>query len=132
MSPFDGIVVQMFSGGQMLRFYDDPDGNGNEDDFTSSHYIEATTGSTFSIKVSLNARFNFHNLQPTDGIHVAVNIGGQSLTSRMEKSREELQRGLFIGQSGRFDFDDVYYFSKEAGQWMRSDLTFAELKSSTE
>ncbi|KAI4258817.1 MAG: hypothetical protein LQ352_001028 [Teloschistes flavicans] len=59
MTHFKEATFEVISGGKTLPMYDDPDGITEEDDWKTRRYVEAMTGATFEIKVTLDQSFHW-------------------------------------------------------------------------
>lgn len=69
MSPFDGFRLTVRLNGQPLTLYDDPEADQSEtNDKIRNHYIEAVSGATFSVDLSVRANFNVRPLRDEDAV----------------------------------------------------------------
>ena len=130
MDPFEGILVQVISNGQILDCYDDPDISDDEDPYQRQQYIEAVTGATFTIKVIITDQFDFCHISRKDGIVVILNVDGLGWDHGYNTTRETLEKRFRAGTPYTFPFDDFTHFSNKTGQWMKSEYSFNALKLS--
>lgn len=129
MDPFRGILVQVVSNGQILESYDDPDASDNEKPCQRQQYIEAVTGATFAIEVSITDQFDFRNIRRKDGINVRLTVDGFDWGDCCcYSTREEIEDDWRTGEPCTFDFDKFTHFSDTTGQWMESEYSFNALK----
>lgn len=120
---FKGVEVEVISNGQPLPLYDDPDATENEEPRTRQNYIEAVTGATFSIKVTLSDAFEM----------------GRCDAARISMSFDDEERGWYQDVSrgsGLKDrplrdrqavFSTIAQFCEDSGHWKSGKLCFGEL-----
>ena len=130
MDLFKGILVQVFSNGQILESYDDPDTNDDEDPYQRQRYIEAVTGATFAVKVIITDQFDFCHISPKDGIIVKFSVDGFYWGEGYYQTRKHLEECFQRGTPCTFHFDDFTHFSEKTGRWMNSEYSFSALKLS--
>jgi len=130
MDPFNGIIVQVISNDNALRFYNDPEAAENEDVYTRQRYIEAVTDATFWVKIMLTNEFDTRPLGNEDGVRVLINFDGSDRSWGKRFTKYELERGSRQGLPKIFEFKDLSHFSPETGKWMRSACTFGSLQMS--
>ena len=126
MDHFQGITAKIFSNGQVLKFYDDPDAAEVEDNHARHHYIEVVAGSTFDVKVDLTPQFKFHAMKAEHAVGVWIKIDGQE-GGGQRKTKKSLQEEFSRGKPYEFVFSGPRHFCQETGQWMRSDFSFGNL-----
>ena len=129
MDPFKGIEIQILSG-QALKLYDDPDAHEIEDDRTRQLYVEAITGATFSVKVTLTNKFDISALRPTDAIRISLNLDGRC-SCGYHFSRADIESNRLRGQVTESTFAGHRQCDAKTGQWTRSDFSFGALELST-
>lgn len=130
MDPFQGIIIDVLSNGQILDLYDDPDVATARNARTRQHYVEAIDGASFSVRVLLTTEFDLYDINPTDAIEVVVILGGQKCSTTQHLPRQQLESMLLRGKPGEFSFTGLTYFCPRAGQWIRSDYAFGRLETS--
>lgn len=130
MDPFQGIEVQVISNGQCLKLYDDPDVADTGTERTKQHYIEAVTGATFEVRVTLTSKFKFHNLRPTNAIRVTMSVDGQDENRAKYFIRQDTEPELLRGQRKEETFHGVTHFCPATRRWLYGDYAFARLEIS--
>ena len=130
MDLFKGILVQVISHGQILKFYDDPDTSDNEDPYQRQRYIEAVTNAPFAVKVIITDQFDFCHISRKDGVVVCFNVDGLEWSIRIHATREEVEESFHVGKPCIFEFKTFTHFSDKTGQWMKSKFSFNALKLS--
>ncbi len=128
MDPFQGIVVQILSNGQSLTLYDDPDSDDVTDGDSRRRYVEATTGATFSVRVTLTTEFNLYHLRPLDAIRITLNLDGNNW--KISLSRKRIEGHFLLGQPYEYTWSRITQFCPTTGQWITSELTFGKLEIS--
>lgn len=113
-----GVKVEVIGEGVTLPCYQDPDTESNETERLSRHYIEARTGATFEVKVSLARDFD---MQSCDFVDVRASFDGGNSRIYSIAASERNRTSLFTG---------IRRFCPSTGSWRRSDLSFGELKTS--
>ena len=128
MDHFQGITVGVISNGQVLDFYEDPDGAGTEDNRERHHYIEAVAGSTFQVKVTLTPEFKFTNKKAKDAVQISVQIGCRNGSSwYIAKTKESFQKEFSTRETFEHTFTGPRHFCMQTEQWVRSDYSFSNL-----
>ena len=127
MDPLRGIAVEITSNYQVLNLYDDPDAAEAPESRSRNHYVEAVTGSTFQVKVNLNADFDFSKMNNKHSVYVSLNINGQSRTFFREWDKRKLKEMISLSNSAEFLFTGPIQFCKDTGQWMCVDYCFGNL-----
>ena len=130
MDPFKGILVQVISNGQLLESYDDPDASDNENPYQRQQYIEAVTGATFSVKVTITDQFDFCQISRQDGVAVELGVDGFCWSHGRYCRREDLEYLFRRGGTWTHAFDKFTHFSDKTGRWMESEYSFNALKLS--
>ncbi|KAL8699240.1 MAG: hypothetical protein Q9224_001501 [Gallowayella concinna] len=75
MTHFKAAQFEVVTANKSSPMYDDPDASNDDDPFTQQKYIEAITGATFQIKVTLDRAFDFADC---DAVRVMVQLDGDS------------------------------------------------------
>ena len=113
-----GVKVEIISDGVTLPCYEDPDTEPNETERLSRHYIEARTGATFEVKVSLANKFD---MRSCDMVEAVATFDGDN--GRRKQISTSTKERVFL-------FAGLTRFCSSTRSWRRGDLSFGELKSS--
>jgi len=111
-APFD-VEVHLLVDGQYLPEYGD-DADATPTPNKQSTYVEATSGSIFSIEVRFGPRFAYHN----SDISCAISLDGHGATSR-----------IFYPKGNDFACVVNGVWTSQAGQWSEQKFTFADLET---
>ena len=117
----EGVKVEVISNGAALPMYDDPDA-AETDLSIPQHYVEAVTGATFSIRVTLTSKFQ---KGPCDAVRISVNYDGESvcfIQDVLKQSHGPLERHAHFVEVCRQD--------TLTGLWVRGKPSFARLETS--
>jgi len=124
MSPralIPGVRIEVISNNQSLNLYADPDAEEREDTAVPAHYVEAVTGATFKLRVTLEKDFV---RGPCDAVRVGVRYDG-------EDRRHTL---LLLKSSMRHDrvatFSEIRSYNADLGRWQRGRTAFGQLSTS--
>lgn len=112
MVVLDGVKVTIMVSGAHLEEYGDPEDN--DTPRTATRYIEATSGSNFSVEWTSSPPQG--SPQNYAGLHYSVLLDTTSAGGRVE-------RGLH--HSGAIS--DVAHFDHQGERWMRRRYAFADL-----
>ncbi|KAL8678194.1 MAG: hypothetical protein Q9186_005448 [Xanthomendoza sp. 1 TL-2023] len=102
MTHFKAAHFEVVTANKSSPMYDDPDASNDDDPFTQQKYIEAITGATFQIKVTLDRAFDFADC---DAVRVMVHLDGDS---RGCDSRVSLEQIKSLG-SIRITYQRIYH-----------------------
>ncbi|KAL8897732.1 MAG: hypothetical protein Q9192_002433 [Flavoplaca navasiana] len=107
--------------------YDDPDADGHEDPFNVASppqkYIEAVTGASFAIAVTLEPDFRFAGC---DGVRVSIHLDGTT-----HRYYEDIGIKHAISRSPQrrtARFGTMYCYCPQTKQFQKGDLTFGQVK----
>ena len=117
----EGVKVEVISNGAALPMYNDPDA-AETDLLTPQHYVEAVTGATFSIRVTLTSKFQ---KGPCDAVRISVNYDGDSvcyIQDVLKQSHHPLVRHAHFAEASRQD--------PLTGLWAKGKSSFARLETS--
>lgn len=124
MDPLKGIIVQIISGGKILKTYDDSESNEEDDRYTRQRYVEALAGSSFQVKVLLTTQFRLYHLKPEDGVQVTLDIDGRDVVrTNLFHRRKSIDKEFLKGRPATFEFSSIEHFSAEAGGYKASILS---------
>lgn len=130
MGPFTGLTVEVISEGKSLQLYDDPDEEPAHDPRTHQRYVEAVTGATFEIRVSLQKEFKLGSLTAKDGVNVDVFYDDQSLSWCQDFAVNDLRYDWSRGRRSERTFGSITNYDKDSQQWMNGATTFCALDTS--
>ena len=117
----EGVQIEIISNGAALPMYDDPDAA--EADFsTPQHYVEAITGATFSIRVTLTSKFQ---KGPCDAVRISVNYDGDSVSHIQDVLKQG--HGPLVRHA---HFVEVNILDPLTGLWVKGKSSFARLETS--
>ena len=109
-----GIEVEVICNDQTLPIYDDPDWADTETPYSRQNYVEAITGATFVVKVTLTETFG---LGGCDGVKALLGFDGNKETRHFHLMRH--------GSSYRFTGFEQY--DPQARQWRKDEFGFRNL-----
>lgn len=130
MDPFEGIVVQIVSDGRVLDFYDDPDLPDVDNGRTRQQYVEAVTGSTFCVRITLTRDFPLYQLQDVDAVLYSINFDGEPQTRRNHSTVKSLRSNWLRNEPAGHTLRTIRYICPRTGEWVRSQYAFGDLKLS--
>lgn len=119
----EGVKVEVISNGQSLSLYDDPDAIGNEEPRTRQNYIEAVTGATFEVKVTLSDTFEMGRC---DAARASISFDGDKNGFYSEVSRTPGWKNRPL-EDRQIVFSRISQFCEGSGQWRSGKLCFGEL-----
>ncbi|KAL9639411.1 MAG: hypothetical protein Q9204_001100 [Flavoplaca sp. TL-2023a] len=106
--------------------YDDPDADGHEDPFKvespPQKYIEAVTGASFAIAVTLDLDFRFAGC---DGVRVQIQLDGTLRSYKDITTKHAIERSPQQRTAG---FGCVRCYCPQTKQYRKGDMTFGEVK----
>ncbi|MCJ1226737.1 hypothetical protein MMC12_003390 [Toensbergia leucococca] len=115
MALYEGIKVEVISGGQPLRMYEDPDKEENAKPLTCQHYIEAVTGAKFAVKVRLTDTFSVGHC---DAVKFQMSFDGGPCWDFHIDLKSSVRN---------VKFSYITEYCKKTGQWKDYDLSFGSL-----
>lgn len=130
MGGFKGVNVQIVSGGEILKLYDDPDAEPEQDPRTRQRYVEAVTGATFKVRVTLSKHFRLHDLMPDDAIRLSIKYDGQGLEWYVDIVVKDIRQTWNEGERKEYDFTTLPSFCNHTQQWKQGDTCFGVLNTS--
>lgn len=122
MASYKGVKVEIISNGEVLPMYDDPDVAEMDEVSVPQYFIEATTGATFSIRVTVTPAFE---RGPCDAVRVHVNFDGDRVNHVQDLLKEgmgPLLRELHI--------ERIPFFDLATKHWNAGKPTFAKMETS--
>lgn len=120
---FEGVKVEVVSNGQSLSLYDDPDAIENEEPRKRQNYIEAVTGATFEVRVTLSDPFEMGRC---DAVRIDMSFDGdeRGVYNEISRTPEWKNRPL---KHRQIVFSRIQQFCEGSGQWRSGKLCFGEL-----
>ena len=123
---FEGIEVEVISNGNSLPFYDDPDPVENQEPRTRQNYIEAVTGATFIVKVTLSEEFEMGSC---DAARIIISFDGEKQRWYGDVSRGDFGLKHRSLRDRQVSFSAIPHFCTSSGQWKSGKLCFGELST---
>lgn len=122
MASCKGVKVEIISNGEVLPMYDDPDVVEMDEVPVPQYFIEATTGATFSIRVTLTRAFE---RGPCDAVRVYVNFDGDRVSHFQDLLKEGM--GALLREA---EFKTITFVDSVTDHWVKGKLIFAKLETS--
>lgn len=120
-----GATFEIVSGGRLCPLYNDPDGNDSAEPLGAIKYIEAVTGAPFEVRVTFNARFNYHG---SDAVRVYMRFDGCPTCHFLDVKRVDATMVPSRRQIAKMSHTTRY--SADTRQWHRSMFIFGKLEIS--
>ncbi|KAL9004113.1 MAG: hypothetical protein Q9188_003057 [Gyalolechia gomerana] len=120
MTTFRGATFEVISNHQQCPIYDDPAVHDDEDPFTRQKYIEAVTGATFTIKVTLDRKFDFAS---SDAVRISFTLDNISLLYYNDIQPLHFKSGL----KRSAHLERMKSYCPHTHQWQQGDLSFGKL-----
>ena len=124
MEVFKGTKVEIASGEGLLPLYDDPDAAENEDLYRKLYYLEAKTGQTFAVNVTIAKEFG---ADECDGVRVQVrmddNVTGWGRF--IPKEKWTVSQGRYVAR-----FHCIPQYCEKTQRWRTYEYTFGQLSTS--
>lgn len=130
MGPFKGLDVRVISNTKSLKLYNGPDDVPTNDPRVRQHYIEAVTGATFVVKVTLDKSLGVYSLGPDDAVRVRINYDGQPTSWFYDFAVPQLLRTWSQEKLAEHTFHSISLFDRATQQWKQGATTFCALKTS--
>jgi len=130
MSGFEGLNVQEISGDETLELYDDPDADHIHNPRTRQRYVEAVTGATFKVRMTLSEQFKLFLLGPDDAVRVTINYDGQKRDWYIDFTAQDLCRTWKEGQLVEHNWTHPRNLCDQTQQWKRGETCFGALDTS--
>ncbi|KAL8941400.1 MAG: hypothetical protein Q9211_001841 [Gyalolechia sp. 1 TL-2023] len=121
MATFKGATFEILSANQPCPIYDDPDAPDNEDRFTRQKYIEAVTGATFIIKVTLDRDFRFAS---SDAVRIMFTLDNMPRSYYEDVRRRDIRSG----EKRSVRLECMQKYCLRTHQWQRGYLSFGKLE----
>ncbi|KAL9030410.1 MAG: hypothetical protein Q9196_001467 [Gyalolechia fulgens] len=121
MATFKGATFEILSANQPCPIYDDPDAPDNEDRFTRQKYIEAVTGATFIIKVTLDRDFRFAS---SDAVRIMFTLDNMPRSYYEDVRRKDIRSG----EKRSVRLECMQKYCLRTHQWQRGHLSFGKLE----
>ena len=120
---FKGVEVEVISNGQPLPLYDDPEETEHDKSRTRQNYIEAVTGATFSMKVTLNRLFEMGHC---DAARIIVSFDGEERGWYRDVKRGHKLKHRPL-EERQVIFSGITQYCEDSGQWRHGKLSFGKL-----
>lgn len=117
---FHGIKVEVISNDQTLHMYNDPDIAENRDPQKCRYYIEAVTGATFSVKISLTPEYE---QGPCDAVRIKIQFDDNGAGFYRDIETYSISRKAV--------FSSLSQYCHQTHQWRKGTLSFGKLEIST-
>lgn len=130
MRPFRGLSVQVTTQSGPLRLHHDPDDDPSNEPRTRQRYIEAVTGATFKVKVSVHKDFELPNLVSNGALHITIRYDGQEPAWYTDLTRALIVNEWSKGKPAEHTFSHVSNFCPETQQWKQGATSFGALDMS--
>ena len=130
MYPFKGVSVEIATQTGPLTLHNDPDDDPSNEPYTCQRYVEAVTGATFKVKVSLRWAFPLRCMALDDAVHIEIKYDDQKLSWIKDFTRATIIQLRSKGKSVEHTFSHIATFSEETQQWKQGATTFGVLEMS--
>ncbi|KAM0796727.1 hypothetical protein BDR22DRAFT_500816 [Usnea florida] len=127
MRPFKGLSVEIATQGGPLMLHNDPDDDPSNDPYTRQRYVEAVTGATFKVKVSLDKSFRLPCRGPDEAVHIKIYYDGQKRGWYQDLTCATIVKRWSKGEPAEQTFSHISKFCKETQQWKQGATTFGAL-----
>ena len=131
MDPLKGVLVQIISDGEPLELYDDPDAQEAVDEDYRRRYVEAVTGSSFTVRVLLTTDFDLRNYSACDYIQVRLKLDAIEAHWSDRTVCADIEKRFLRGRAEYFIFSSIVEFDLETEQWVEKNFCFGNLETST-
>ena len=130
MGPFKGLSVEIATQSGPLMLHNDPDDDPSSDPYTRQRYVEAVTGATFKVKVSLGKSFPLPCRTLEEAVHITIYYDGQKRGWYKDLTNATIVKQWSKGEPAEHTFSHVSNFCKETQQWKQGTTTFGALDMS--
>ncbi|KAI4200630.1 MAG: hypothetical protein LQ350_003770 [Teloschistes chrysophthalmus] len=122
MAHFKDATFEIISGGRSLPLYDDPDWTTEEDSGETQKYVEAVTGATFEVKVTLDQSFYWGDC---DAVRVSVQFDDckKELYVHIDRDAVLVTKTQFRSVA----LASMYRYHPESNQWTLGKFSFGAL-----
>ena len=117
-----GVKVEIISNNQSLPLYPDPDAGNAGDRGGTIQYVEAVTGATFEIHITLEKDFRWG---PCDLVQVLAKYDGDQTGWNKDVRRND------YSPRPRAVFNNLTTWCPASQQWKTGSLSFGALQTST-
>lgn len=124
MDLFKGIKVEVISNGLILPFYADGDAPDDHNPRERKHYVEATIGALFTIKVTLTNEFQFGE---SEVARVGISFDGDIFRYSMIKKKAWL-----LSRNESLPFSHFTNFCPVSSTWKQRAFIFGGLDISND
>lgn len=130
MRPFKGLSVEIATQTGPLKLHNDPDDDPSNEPYICQRYVEAVTGATFKIKVSLHKSFPLRFMARDDAVHITVFYDGQKQGFYNDLTKATIVKQWSEGEPAELTFSRIPNFCEETQQWKQGTTTFGALDMS--
>lgn len=130
MRPFRGLSVQVITQDGPLKLHHDPDVDPSSEPRTRQRYIEAVTGATFRVKISVHKDFELHTLGCCDAVQITISYDGQECYWYTHLTRASIVCEWSKGKPAEHTFSRIPNFCQETHQWKQGVTSFGALHMS--
>ena len=130
MDPFKGLSVEISTQTGPLKLHNDPDDDPSNEPYTCQRYVEAVTGATFKVKVSLHKSFPLPCLAPDDAVHITIHYDGEKRGWYRDITSATIVTKWSKGEPAEHTFSHISTFCEETQQWKQGTTTFGALDMS--
>ena len=130
MPPFRGLSLQVITQDGPLKLHHDPDDDPSSEPRTRQRYIEAVTGATFSVKISMHTGFELHTLGLHDAVKITISYDDQKPSWHTHLTRASIVYEWSKGKPAEYTFSRISNFCQETRQWKRGVTSFGALHMS--
>ena len=110
--------------------HNDPDEDPSNEPYTCQRYVEAVTGATFKVKVSLRESFSTRHMAFDDAVKITIFYDGQKRGWFIDFTRAAITHKRRRGKSVECTFSHVSNFNEESQQWEDGATSFGALDMS--
>jgi len=124
MSPralIPGVRIEVISNNQSSKLYANPEAEEREDTDVPAHYVEAVTGGTFELRVTLEKEFV---RGPCDAVRVGVKYDGEAHRHYRSLLKNSMRHDRVA------TFSELRNYNAELGRWQRGSTAFGQLTTS--
>ncbi|KAL8641890.1 MAG: hypothetical protein Q9228_001364 [Teloschistes exilis] len=121
MAHFKEATFKIISGGVSLPVYDDPDETTEEDSWETQKYVEAVTGATFEIKVTLDRSFYWDKC---DAVRMTIDFDGNASRYR---DIDRIAVLVTKAEGSSAHFTGMLRYHPESDQWTSGKYSFGAL-----
>jgi hypothetical protein len=127
MDPFEGIQVDVISGGKTLALYNDPDEEPSHNPRVRQRYVEAVTGAIFQVKLSITPAFILPSLGPQDAVRAKICYDSEAHGWYGDIAAWDITASMLRQESAAITFSRISHWCNETRQWKSGETTFGAL-----